>query len=447
MIPNIIRKELLDNLQSRVFVISFAFVLLLSAVCSFILIENFNEKQRENSDYMAQHERVLDYLTPEAVGGIYLNPIRPLPQLNMLFKGIKPIVGIPSIDQDTVPLLFPQTDFFLIIGILMSLMSLLFSFAAISGEKQEGTLRAIFSNPVRRSTLLIGKWIGGIVSLAIPFSACYLLAILVTLILGNIAWTATEWLSLLSIYFLGLIYISMFYLIGLYISARTRQPYISMLVCLLIWAFFILVLPTLPDYLGREFVPAPSAAKIMYENEIKFDEQRWKIINKIKAPYQDKGYTEMEINDLTKEEVNNAIQPLYEQRHKANKDFENKMVAQALVATATAMLSPYASFTLAGNELAATGISNQIHFNNQRQQYEELMRDYIKQRQQKEYARDKTVNDGTQLDLSGRPKFEYKDVPFRLRIIAAAVPTLFLVIFNILFFVLAFRGFLRYDVR
>jgi len=219
MIPNIIRKELLDNLQSRVFVISFAFVLLLSAVCSFILIENFNEKQRENSDYMAQHERVLDYLTPEAVGGIYLNPIRPLPQLNMLFKGIKPIVGIPSIDQDTVPLLFPQTDFFLIIGILMSLMSLLFSFAAISGEKQEGTLRAIFSNPVRRSTLLIGKWIGGIVSLAIPFSACYLFAILVTLILGNIAWTATEWLSLLSIYFLGLIYISMFYLIGLYISA------------------------------------------------------------------------------------------------------------------------------------------------------------------------------------------------------------------------------------
>jgi len=185
----------------------------------------------------------------------------------------------------------------------------------------------------------------------------------------------------------------------------------------------------------------------MYENEIKFDEQRWKIINKIKAPYQDKGYTEMEINDLTKEEVNNAIQPLYEQRHKANKDFENKMIAQALVATATAMLSPYASFTLAGNELAATGISNQIHFNNQRQQYEELMRDYIKQRQQEEYARDKTVNDGTQLDLSGRPKFEYKDVPFRLRIIAAAVPTLFLVIFNILFFVLAFRGFLRYDVR
>jgi ABC-type transport system involved in multi-copper enzyme maturation permease subunit len=128
-------------------------------------------------------------------------------------------------------------------------------------------------------------------------------------------------------------------------------------------------------------------------------------------------------------------------------DFENKMVAQALVATATAMLSPYASFTLAGNELAATGIANQIHFNQQRQQYEQAMWDYIKQRQQEEYAKDKTVNDRTQLDLSGRPKFEYKDVPFKLRIIAAAVPTLFLVIFNLLFFVLAFRGVLRYDVR
>ncbi|HDY89882.1 MAG TPA: ABC transporter permease, partial [bacterium] len=61
----------------------------------------------------------------------------------------------------------------------MSLMAILFSFSAVSGEKEEGMLRAIFSNPLKRAKLLIGKWVGGVISLAISFSICYIFAILV----------------------------------------------------------------------------------------------------------------------------------------------------------------------------------------------------------------------------------------------------------------------------
>ena len=125
----------------------------------------------------------------------------------------------------------------------------------------------------------------------------------------------------------------------------------------------------------------------------------------------------------------------------------NKLVAQVITSTATAMLSPYVAFIIAGNELAATGVSGQLHFKEQGSQYERMMWDYIDQRKKEEYATDKTVNWDTQLDLSGRPKFEYKEVPFMLRIASAGIPIVFLILFNIVFFVLAVRSLLRYDVR
>lgn len=448
MILTIIKKELLENLKSQIFLTAFTFILLISAVCSFILVESFNEKLKENFDYNSQHERLLNTANPDGLGGIWMRPITPLPKLSMLFHGVSNVIGLPSLDRDTVPLLFPQTDFLMILGYFMSLMALLLSFSAVSGEKEEGMLRAVFSNTVRRSTLLIGKWIGGIISIMIPFSTCYLFAILVAFLKANVSWNATEWYSLLSIYVLGLIYISLFYLIGLYVSSKTDQSHISMLLSLLIWAFLVLILPTLPDYLGKEIFPAPSAAKFLYESELRNEMERKEIAQKIKEPYYKKGLSTIQIDSITHDEVQTAIKPLQEQRQKMFNGYQNKIVSQFVASTAITMLSPYASFTLAGNELSATGVFNQVYLLNQSgESYEAALLNYIEQRKKEERAKGNKVDGNTQLDLSGRPKFEYKEVPFILRIVAAGIPVLFLIIFNILFFVLAVRAFLRYDVR
>ena len=447
MIYTIIRKEALDNIQSKVFVVSLVFMLIISAVCSFVLVYDFNEKNRENIEYSLNHEQLLNYISPGRMGGIWMTPVRPLPKLGMLFHSVSDIIGLPSIDRDTVPLLFPKTDFFLIIGFFMSMIAILFSFSSVSGEKEEGMLRAIFSNPLKRAKLLIGKLIGGVISLMIPFSACYIFALLVAVTKADVIWSLTEWLSLASIYVLGLIYISLFYLIGLYVSTKTSQPHISMLIALLIWAFLVLVMPTLPDYLGKEFFPAPSATNYVYDNELKYDYERKEILRKIRKPYYDRGFITVEIDSIAKDEINAALKTLQEQRRKGSEDFQKKIMSQFLASTAVAMLSPFASFTLAGNELAATGFVNQLHFIQQRSPYESALWEYIRERQKEERAKDRKVDWNTQLDLSSRPKFEYKEIPFILRIAAATVPAIFLILFNILFFVLAVKAFLRYDVR
>ncbi|MCK4966630.1 ABC transporter permease subunit, partial [bacterium] len=310
MIYTIIRKETLEIIQTKIFLFAFVFMLIISAVCSFVLVDDFNEKKSENIEYRISHERILDFTTPGRLGGMLLAPVRPLPKLSMLFHGVNDFFGMPSIDRDSVVRLFPPTDFFLIIGIFMSLLAIMFSFSAVSGEKEEGTLRAIFSNPLKRAKLLIGKWIGGVISLSIPFSACYIFAILVVILRADIILGTTEGLSLFLIYILGLIYISLFYLIGLYVSAKTKEPHISMLAALLIWAFLVLVMPTLPDYLGKEIFTAPSMTKFIYDTELRWEHERKTVLRKIRKPYVEQGYNWMEAESMAKEEIAKAMKPL-----------------------------------------------------------------------------------------------------------------------------------------
>ena len=67
-----------------------------------------------------------------------------------------------------------------IIGYVLSLVALLFTFDSISGERERGTLRLTLSNAIPRHTVLIGKFLGAFISVSIPF----ILAILVNLF-GN----------------------------------------------------------------------------------------------------------------------------------------------------------------------------------------------------------------------------------------------------------------------
>ena len=52
-------------------------------------------------------------------------------------------------------------DLVFIIGVFLSLMVFLLSYDSISGEREEGTLRLVFSYNVPRDTFLLGKYIGG----------------------------------------------------------------------------------------------------------------------------------------------------------------------------------------------------------------------------------------------------------------------------------------------
>ena len=62
---------------------------------------------------------------------------------------------------------------------MLPFIAILFTFDAIAGEREQGTLRLTLSNSVARDFVLVGKFLGAFLSIGIPF----VIAVLINLFL------------------------------------------------------------------------------------------------------------------------------------------------------------------------------------------------------------------------------------------------------------------------
>ena len=131
-----------------------------------------------------------------------------------------------SASQNSNPLMhaFPVFDLATISALLLSLVALFFAYDSVSGERQAGTLSLLFSNPVPRAHLLLGKWLGGLACTGLPVVAGFGVALLVAMSEPAVHFTGDEWLRIALILAATLLYASVFYLLGLWLSVRVDRP-------------------------------------------------------------------------------------------------------------------------------------------------------------------------------------------------------------------------------
>jgi len=134
-----------------------------------------------------------------------------------------------------------RIDWVFIVGIIGSLMAILFTYDAISGERENGTLRLILSNPISRSGLLLGKLVGSISVLLIALGFGWIISLLILAAMGIPFWK--DPFSLLMIPILSFLYILLFASLGLLISSLFRTSSSSLVVLLMIWAVFVVIMP------------------------------------------------------------------------------------------------------------------------------------------------------------------------------------------------------------
>ena len=114
---------------------------------------------------------------------------------------------------------FPRTDLTLVFQIVISLLAFLFSYDAIAGERQSGTLALVLSNPIPRGKLLFGKYLGGILSLTIPLVFSLLVAMLILYSYRLMSSSACRIGYGFGIFCLvSLIYMSVFFTLGMLFS-------------------------------------------------------------------------------------------------------------------------------------------------------------------------------------------------------------------------------------
>ena len=79
---------------------------------------------------------------------------------------------ITAADTDLMQSLV-RIDFTTVVAILLSFLAIVLGYDAICGERERGTLQLLLANSVPRSTVVLGKLIGGLLSIWIPLALAF----------------------------------------------------------------------------------------------------------------------------------------------------------------------------------------------------------------------------------------------------------------------------------
>ena len=138
-----------------------------------------------------------------------------------------------------------KVDWAFIIGYALSLIALLFTFDSVSGERERGTLRLILANSIPRHTVLIGKFLGALISVNISFALAVLINLLVISTSSAVHLGADAWGRISIVSFIALLYTCLFLALGLLVSARVQRSAVSLVILLLTWVTFVVFMPSI----------------------------------------------------------------------------------------------------------------------------------------------------------------------------------------------------------
>lgn len=262
---------------------------------------------------------------------------------------------------------FTTLDWAFIVGYILSFIAILFTFDAISGELEHGTLRLTLANAIPRHTVLIGKFLGAFISINIPFAIAVLMNLSLISTSDAIQLNGEAWGRLAILYGVVILYVCLFIVIGLLISATVRESGASLVVLLLIWVSFVVFMPnTLASIGGRTSVP------IAY---MEFWKQGIQIRDAARKAYQDKygdSQTTPPVHVLGEYATSEA-----EQLERFNETYLKQQITQGKQARAITRISPASIVQHLFESFAGTGFERHLQFIENAQRYAREYREFV----------------------------------------------------------------------
>jgi ABC-type transport system involved in multi-copper enzyme maturation permease subunit len=462
MFLTLVRKEIVGHVLSLRFGVTFILFILLVFASIYVTTNEYRRDVDESAaTNRAAAAELKEIMTRQAEGkrsgdrffevfyGRGRTAAPPPPALSSVVQGVRPAMPAATrtnkwhsrkiarvLTRNPLAGLVPLPDLVYVVGVILSLLSILFAFDAVCGEKESGTLRLMMSNAVPRDAVLLAKWIGGYLMLLVPF--------LIALAGGlGYAWardalplTGESLRRLGMIVLLACLYISVFFTLSVAVSSLTARAPTALFLCLLIWVVWVLVIPNLAPVIAKIIEPSPSPLKIAEEKRAVRDEINLKRNRLLEASgtlrYGKEGQKEMERLDRE------------EQRRIARLDnhLAGAVRRQNELAGVLGRLSPLASWTYAATAMAGTGPDSYRRLGRATDRLQEQMSEVADSLWQRGRG-----GDPKPFTLEQIPAFRLEDRPLHEAVRATLADLLILAVLNVLFFLTAFVCFLRYDVR
>ena len=257
MLTTLIRRELLDNLMTFRFVVVFIITLLLVVANTSVLIKDYDRRLASyNSAVKSNQEQLLGRRTYSSGSFDVVRPPNLLSIFNagldkrlsneiFVFNGLVPTLWDGQLHGSTNPLLnlFSSIDIVFIFEVVLSLMSLIFAYDALAGERERGTLRLVLTHPVSRGKILLAKYISAMICLLVPLLISLLLVVILLTTSTTVSLNLDDFLRIGGIVLSSIAYLSVFYLIGMLISVITHRTSTALMLAMFIWVFWVLVYP------------------------------------------------------------------------------------------------------------------------------------------------------------------------------------------------------------
>ena len=414
MLKSIIRKEILNNLLSY----KFSIIIILSTIL--ILVSIFVMYR----DYCLALE---NYRVLQPKSNVAIAIIPPTP-LSIFAKGLDENlcrsyevisagqirVGSKQQSVNNLFRLFTTPDLLYIVKVILALCAMLFAFDIICGEKEIGTLRQSLSNSIKRPIVIIAKWIGGFTSFIVPFFIAVLLGTILVTLSPMVQMNGQNWAKLALFLLSSVIYLAVFFSLGLLISCLTHRSSSSLVISLFLWVMLVFLIPNLGNILARQLVEIPTVQQLEVKRSHIWIKESFEL---------GKGT----IDYKTRQELINS------QNDKLIADYRNRFDRLVALSQNITRFSPTAAFTYLATDLMGTGILDERRLKKGVLQYKDLVRD------------NPSDTDGNL--IGDFAPFAFWRGSLKESVSEGLGNFMILILFYILFFAAAYVAFLRYDVR
>jgi ABC-2 type transport system permease protein len=157
----------------------------------------------------------------------------------------------------------PLPSFVSFLGFLVPLMAIGLGFDAVNGEHNRRTLSRILSQPIYRDALLFGKFLAGLITLAISLIVLWLLVIGLGLLMLGVPPGGDEMGRALIFLAVTIAYAGIWLALAMLFSVTFRSPATAALVTLGLWLFLSVIWPSLAPAITQALVPSGDQATLV----------------------------------------------------------------------------------------------------------------------------------------------------------------------------------------
>ena len=265
----IIQREFVSNVLTSRFMIGFIVCLISTVAAVFVQVEDYEKR------LAAYHVAVQEHQEETRTWNLYsqINPKahrkpNPLSIFNVgMEKSGADMVSIklatPIWEKEAQkqgsdnPFLsiFLSVDVTFVFKIVLSALAILFAYNTLSGEREDGTLKLVLSNPIPRDALVLGKYLGGMLSLFPIVVISFTLGFVIAYASSATDFDSGDLLRLFIMLVVSLLYVSICYLLGLLLSVWTKEAATTLILSMFIWGILTIVHSNIATFAVEKFPP------------------------------------------------------------------------------------------------------------------------------------------------------------------------------------------------